>query len=456
MVDIDTLIQIAKDIGPVVFMVIINMCLWPLTRWVLPKIKSRTIQAYFHVILGSILCLILFYSQAFVPVFFAVSSYFIIDYNTKFACFYAALFNTLTNLFYKFKAPDAWEFEVTCIIMVQMQRVIATSINLYNYQHPSKREFYQRLALKEKPSFLNWMAYMLTPMGGSSGPIVEFKLFDYILNIGNRKPISADSLSRQLARRRWFEGIFWSAFNFVFMQYVQISFYSQEFYIKSPAFIKLIFMLLCTCAQACRYFPAWNPVEAALYEVGLAESDLVEDIYDISNMTIVDLLSSPSVGIWLQRWNHSSHIFFKRYLFYPLLDNGYGYNIAHHSVFVASALWHGFEPVYFLVLPEMLCSTVADSTMLRYIPYNKMPTWMKGLYHFWVILSMFNTTSTWWYRSKYAFFFVRKSNNYIGTIIIFTVFVAGELLKLVKKPPPKVRNIKKDDEKAKEEKEKKE
>ena len=293
--------------------------------------------------------------------------------------------------------------------------------------------------MEKKPSLLNWFAYMFTPFGGISGPIFEYKLFEYILDIGNRKPIESSSRSRKTAKSRWLEALFWGTFNYFFFSKVQISFYSQPFYVNANWFVKLILMLACTCGQACKYFPAWSPVEAGIYETGVAECDLIEDYYDVSNLTILDLLKSESIGIWLQRWNHSSHIFFKHYVFYPLLDGGYGYAIAHHSVFIASAIWHGFDPVYYLLLPEMICSTVADNIILRYCPFNEMPFWGKLVYHFWVILAMFNSTSTFWYRTSEAFFFVRRSNNYIGTIITVAVFVFCEILTLVKRPPKRIK-----------------
>lgn len=449
MPDLMFLINSLLDIGVVAFLVVMNAALWPISSFILPKIKSKTAQVYFHLIYGVFLSVVLFKQQIIYPIAFAVISYFVIDKGPVIGCSFALFFNTLTNLIYKLQDTNTWEFEVTCMTMIQFQRICSTSFNIaHGKQETFKRPFYKPFAMKQKPSFLFWFAYLFTPIGAFSGPTFEYNLFDYILDCGNRPKIASNSRSRKMAIRRWLEGILFSVFNVLFMSSVGIGFYSQPFFLKSPTFVRLLLMLVCTCGQACRYFPAWSTIEASIYELGLGESELINDFYDVSNMSIFDLLASNSVGIWLQRWNHSSHIFFKRYLFYPLYDNNYGYAIAHHSVFIASALWHGFEPVYFLVLPEMICSTIADDLILQYLPYEKMPIWLKPIYHFWIILCMFNTTSTWWYRTYDSFFFVRRSVKYLGTIIIFTVFIIMFALSLIK--PPKKRPRKKKEVKVEE------
>lgn len=437
---LDDIINSLREIGVVAFLVFMNVALWPITSIILTRIKSRKVQLCFHLLYGIFLSVVLFRQQIIYPIGFAVLSYFVIDKGPFIGCLFALIFNTGTNLIYKLQDTNTWEFEVTCMTMIQFQRVCSTSFNIAHGKEDSfKRPFYKPLAMKQKPPFLHWFAYLFTPIGAFSGPTFEYILFEYILDVGNRPKIASNSRSRKMAIRRWLEGILFSIFNVFFMKKVGIEFYSQPFFLNSPTFVRLLLMLVCTCGQACRYFPAWSTIEASIYEFGLGESGLVNDFYDVSNMSMFDLLTSNSIGIWLQRWNHSSHIFFKRYLFYPLYDNHYGYAIAHHSVFIASALWHGFEPVYFLVLPEMICSTVADDLILQYLPYEKMPIWLKPIYHFWIILCMFNTTSTWWYRTYDSFFFVRKSVKYLGTIIIFAVFFIMMILSFIKPPKKRTR-----------------
>jgi hypothetical protein len=205
------------------------------------------------------------------------------------------------------------------------------------------------------------------------------------------------------------------------MKYGSLDFYQLPFYLKSPTIIRLFLSLACTAVQAFRYWPAWHPVDAGISEFGLAENDIVEHRDDVSNLSVVELFSSDSISCWLRNWNHSAHIFWKRYLFYPLKDSGWPYQAAHHSTFVASAIWHGWEPVYFLCLPEMAAAVIADELLLRFVDVGKLSPPLRALYGLWVVTAMFTAVSTFWYRSFAAFWFVRRSNRYCGTVVIIAM-----------------------------------
>jgi hypothetical protein len=129
-------------------------------------------------------------------------------------------------------------------------------------------------------------------------------------------------------------------------------------------------------------------------------------------------------------------------LFYPLKDAGVPYFIAHNSTFVGSALWHGFEPVYFLMLPEMIAAVFADELLLKYFPVDKMSRLGRVMYGAWIVGSMYTATSTFWYRTYYAFFFVRNSHCWSGTIMIFTVLIVMGAYSLIVGKPRSARSKK--------------
>jgi hypothetical protein len=222
------------------------------------------------------------------------------------------------------------------------------------------------------------------------------------------------------------------------MKYGEISFYSAPFYVNRPWLIRGVMCVGCTILQSCRYFSAWHPVEAAIYELGLGENELVDDFKDISNGTILDLFDAKSCNEWLRSWNHSAHIFWKRYLFYPLKDSGVPYSIAHHSTFAASAIWHGFHAVYYLCLFEMLGSVIADEILLKNFPLSEMSIFGRVLYFLWEQTVMFTAVCSWWYHTATAFFFVRKTHYFTGSIAIVALLVPMLLYSaLVKKTKPK-------------------
>jgi hypothetical protein len=423
------LLERFRDYGPVAVSSIASIALWPLSRWVLPKIRSRTIHTWSHIVLGLLLACLCFRNEVVIPIGITIITYFTIDLPPVPGCAVALALNTATNIYQKLKDPDeAWAFDITCIVMMQFQRIVCTTLNLadgrkINSGHEPKRDFMKRLALKQKPPFLEWLAYNFTPLGASSGPLFEFKLFELALEVGNREHIKADSRSRGLAIRRWLTAIFWDIFNFLFMKYGEISFYRAPFYVNRPWYIRAVMSIGCTILQSCRYFSAWHPVEAAIYELGLGENDTIEDFKDISNGTLGDLFCAKSCNEWLRSWNYSAHIFWKRYLFYPLKDSGVPYSIAHHATFCSSAIWHGFHAVYYLCLPEMLGSTIADEILLKNFPLSEMSVFGRVLYLLWEQTVMFTAVCSWWYHTAEAFLFVRKTHYFSGSIAVAALFV---------------------------------
>lgn len=427
-------------IGPVFWLCMITISLMPLYRWVLPHIRSKLLHEIFHIATGLFLAKILYRRDALIAIALVVLVYPILHYNPYFVAGVAMLANSGVNLYQKFKDAGAWDFQVTAIVMILFNRIVETSFNLYFGReirdgHTIKRAFNKKFALEKKPTFLEWCAYCLTPMGANSGPVFEFKVFDYVLTVGERPKVSPISRSHKYANYRFLTSIFWSLVNMMFMNKVQISFYSQPWFTSQNVFVRFVMSIGCTIMQMCRYYPAWHPVEAAVYETGVCETQLVDDFFDCSNMGLLQLMKTPSVGAWMQTWNHTSHIFFKRYLFYPLLDGGFGYKIAHNSVFIVSALWHGFEAVYPMCLPELLMSTEADRWLNMYFPSSSRGFVGSALYHSFKVISMLNAISTFWYYSYDAFFFVRKSNGYIGTIITTGTFLFMFVYSRIVKPP---------------------
>lgn len=431
---------IIHTIGPTIVIIVIDILLYPFSRYFIKRF-NRSTNLHIFTIFGSFLVAFMFRMEAIIPVLMGVISYFLLELNPIIPSVFAFLFSSAVHIYCMLKVTKGWQWMVDGITMIIFQKIMMTSIDLYHgrklKQGQKVRPIHSRVALEKKMSLEEWISYIFTPFGSASGPVYCYKVHDFILSVGERPAISDDSVSHKSALKKFISLPFWVLFTFFALKITPISFYKKDFFVNSNVVVRLLLMLVCTFFHTVRYFTAWVSVEAGIYETGVAESGLC-DFDDISNLTIFEVLMSESVGVWLQKWNHSAHIFWKNYFLYPLLDNGVKYSIANPLVFVGSALWHGFYPVYYLVLPEMLAATTADrlihslfgSTSGFALPFKLLNT-------FWIWLSMFDTTASWWYRTYDSFFFVKKSNNYLGTIIVFSVFAVLKIISLFKKPIPK-------------------
>ena len=120
--------------------------------------------------------------------------------------------------------------------------------------------------------------------------------------------------------------------------------------------------MIFTLIQLSRYYPGWQAMEAGYVAAGLNQSKYVLP-EEISNLSFFYVIQSPTSQEWMRRWNHTTHLFWKNYLFTRILASDFSkYNIspglkhqlADNVTFAFSAFWHGFRPVYYLMLPETL------------------------------------------------------------------------------------------------------
>ena len=123
-----------------------------------------------------------------------------------------------------------------------------------------------------------------------------------------------------------------------------------------------------------------------------------------------------------------------------------------------------------MLLTEILAASTADRLINGMFP-NILSSniFVRILYRFWIWMSMMVPTSTWWYRSADAFIFCRKSQSFLGPILIFVVLIIAKILTFfipiktkprkiptkVDKPKEKEEEKEKENEKVVEDKEKK-
>jgi hypothetical protein len=224
----------------------------------------------------------LFGKFVIVPIYIILLSYALIDGNPIVCIVFAVFINSATNLYEKLKEPGGWEFALSCLVMVQFLKIVSATINVADGRRLTKclklkRSFSDKPSLASKPSFLEWSAYMVSPYGIISGPFFEFQLFEIGLDVGIRDHINPDSPSRRRATLRCFSGIFWALFNIAFMKYGAIKIYSMPFHLNSPLLVRSVLSICCTSVQSWRYWSAWDPVDAGLCELGLAENDIIEN-----------------------------------------------------------------------------------------------------------------------------------------------------------------------------------
>ena len=426
------------------------MFLWPISVFVFPKLKSRKSAAIVHLIYGLIMCYFLFQTRIMFAIATAVVAYPFLECRPLYVFILAAIMNSATHIYHLVFAQKSWSMEVTGTCIVIFQKIVSVCFNLYDGRAIKKGEkmghrHFEPYALYQKPSFLEWMAYCLTPYGGSTGPFIEFKMFELSLTDHEREHIKSDSKDRKMAMFRYFGSICWALATLVGFKYAKLSVYYTENYLNANIIVRVISLIGITMMQAIKYFSAWWACEAAFFEFGFMSSPLSDgkDDFCFSNLSFGRVLMSTNTGEWMQRWNHSAHLFWKYYLFCRILGAKFSfgkleklrYSIAHNAVFIASAMWHGFKPVYYLVLPELLISMHTDKILNKKWPVTKdsgfVNVWLHRLF---TIFTMLSSTSTWWFSTSAAFFYVRNTVKWVPQIFSVVVLIIVSVIPGAPKP----------------------
>jgi hypothetical protein len=291
--------------------------------------------------------------------------------------------------------------EITGPTMMIFQKVISLCFNLVDGRElkAGKTLRHQRFYIyqvSEKPSLYEFFAYCLTPFGGQTGPLLEFRLWSYLMDAPLRHRVAADSQDRSLSLRYLLYSLLHAGFELTLGKYVTYRLYLTDFYISMPWFVKVVLMYVVANAAAARYYVVWHAVNASVIELGLLSSGFATED-DFSQYTLLWVLESLSISEWCQRWNHSTHVFWKNYLYLRMLDAGMGWTIANGVVFLFSSSWHGFKAAYYMILFETLIGMIVDVRLSKVFPVTHEDVlWKRTVKAGWVSVVMLSAASGWW------------------------------------------------------------
>lgn len=422
---------------------IISLGLYPMARFVFPLIKNKYISAIIHIIYGEFLSFVLFgVKDSVIMIVFILASYFLLFLDPIKAGIIGFAMTMATHI-YIYLQGVSWALDITGLSMVCFQKLYSLSWNLKDAQDiRDKKEVRKRmaqLAVDKRPDIIIYYAYLITPYGGFTNPFIEFKTFDYMINRGNRtEPLTAED--KYLSLKRFIQAYVLSGFVAVTMPYIKWENYESEWFLNLNVVFKVFAIGILTSMTVVRYFCSWWVVESGYYGFGLASSNIFGNVKDeVSNLSLFEVLDSRSCQDWMRRWNHTTHLFFKNYIYARLLGAGYSPTVGNLAVFIGSSAWHGCRPVYFIILPEAYIIMQVDRIFCRKFPAKNL---------FWIIihdlftsLSMLYSTSTWFYPWLGEFLHIRKSVYCFPTVFSICLYF---VLKFIPSPKKEEKEIKKD------------
>ena len=422
------IVDILSNLSTVVILMVFNAGLYPMAKWVFPRIKNRNINALIHLVYGLTMSFMMFgYFDTTIMIIFIVVAYFLLYLRPLYASLICFGMTMLTHLYIVMQGVS-WALDITGLSMVVFQKLCSLSFNIQDGRKIAEgteklHPHWVQAAVLEKPNIFIFFAYCITPYGSFSNPFIEFKVFDYMLNIGSRKEPLTDE-DNKLALKRFIEAYICSAVTQISFSYVGYEKFESDWYYALPLIVRLYVIVLNTLFTVIRYFCSWWAVESGLYAFGLASSGIFPTVKtDISNLSMLEVLDSRSVQEWFRRWNHSTHLFWKNYLYTRMRACGYSSSLGNVAVFVCSMSWHGCRPVYLMMLPEAFIFMETDKILLKKFPLTEHSSiWAILMHDIFVSTSMLYVTSTFFYPWVHEFFHVRKTVYFFPTI--FSIVMA--------------------------------
>jgi hypothetical protein len=258
--------------------------------------------------------------------------------------------------------------------MVFMQKVVSLAFNLRDGREVARgatpaQPRWTPVAVTRMPRLTHFLAWLYTPVGSFSLPFIEYAPFAFTLET---------TTLGQGRRAQSLKCAFWSALNAAYIltlmrRITWESTYGAEWFQALHPIVRSFFCPVFTAAWLGRYFAPTLLCDAMAANTGLYDSGLVPES-EMSNHTMLWTLRSERVMDWYQKWNHTTHIFWKNYLLKRLLNAKVPRTIAIWSVYMASMLWHGVRPVYLSLLPEAMLIAEIDQVWDK-----RMCTWIRPL-----------------------------------------------------------------------------
>uniref|UniRef100_A0A6B2L3V2 Uncharacterized protein n=1 Tax=Arcella intermedia TaxID=1963864 RepID=A0A6B2L3V2_9EUKA len=247
------------------------------------------------------------------------------------------------HIYRQWTAYLSWTFDVTMQLMIVVQKLTTFGYNLYDgTKNPKPTPDQQKYAIKELPSYLEFLGWIYMPSNFSMGPTMEFNEYRDVVE-GNYPKTNILPALKML-------GI--AVICLVISQggsiYFPISLMKDEEFLKNNSALAIHFTALIVAFIArFKYYFGFKVSEGAAVMAGLGyrkdEKTMKEDWEGMSNMDILRFETSYSFRDSSNAWNTKTSLWLRR-----LVYDRVRAPMNLYAVYALSAFWHGFYPGYYL------------------------------------------------------------------------------------------------------------
>lgn len=394
---------------------------YPIARWVLPHIKTRKKSIIFHITFGMGMCALLYKTGLISALIMLIIGYCILDKNPYIVLLISYSMNFLILLQIYFPNHP----RVCNLARMIFFKTVATSFNLYDGKKADSKDikFTKRQKvcyLTKKPTFYEWLAYCFTPFGAVAPSFYEFRLFNLILDLGEKqRKISEESRLKALNCLKQ-SSLYFSIY-FGFRHYFGFSFYKSDFFLSFNVFVRIFLVLFLGAIIYSRFFMQWKAVDAGLFQAGFLDSGILDED-EFTSLSLFNLLSKKKISEFGKAFNHTVNLFRSNYLSSRSNDSGLNQSLYNGISFVLKPFLKGPYGGYFLGVFEKKLFVTAEKFIQILAPnYTENFLWVE--YAFTQIFMIANKASI-RFKTIYAFI-------YVNFVILFFFWICASVIIVV-------------------------
>jgi lysophospholipid acyltransferase len=287
-----------------------------------------------------------------------------------------------------------WTLDWTLVAMITTQKVMGVAYNVQDGVDPNATEEQKARSVKQLPSLLEFLSFILFPANLTIGPSFEYA--DYIAFAEGRLKSPAPYLPGVY---RLVQGLFFFvAHTAINMKFAVVPMLSDKSFPGSGNILeRYAAVWIGLISHRFKYYFGWKIAEGAACMSGLGYSGVDKATgrhrwERLENIDVWGYEASQSLRQSSQAWNKTTNLWLRRYVY----DRS-PQSVSLFFTYLVSAFWHGFYPGYYMFfLSIALCSTVHRQVRRTIRPRfmaadGKTPGPYKPLYD---VLSVIATSAT--------------------------------------------------------------
>eukprot|EP00357_Protocruzia_adherens_P012722 CAMPEP_0114990034 /NCGR_PEP_ID=MMETSP0216-20121206/10546_1 /TAXON_ID=223996 /ORGANISM="Protocruzia adherens, Strain Boccale" /LENGTH=476 /DNA_ID=CAMNT_0002353113 /DNA_START=20 /DNA_END=1450 /DNA_ORIENTATION=+ len=435
-------------------MIVCVLVAYPL-GWIFYLIRNVTLRKLFGTGVGVFLQVYMFGSSIWLPFVSTTISYLLMTLlprrkQVTFVFAYALGLNSVLHVYRMYTDYGGWNMDISLIQMILTLKMISSSFSYKDGSYEPKELLpdQARLAIRDTPSYFDYLGFMFFFSVCIVGPSTEYK--DYEDTVYQRGAYTGCPLPILPSLFSLVYSFFCIGVMLTLMPRFPIEYLVTEEYAEHDFLYKVFYYTIAMIAWRYKYYVPWLMTQGAVQASGLGYNGYDKE----KGHTFDKVVGCDPMGVELEInprfmiecWNTAVQVWLKKYIYnrvayQKLTKDGKPANTgpAAFLTFGVSAFWHGFYPCYYLSFVQFFFITESCKIIFR---LSQRVSWMRLNAFTWLICFLVAHAATCTLGITFILLFATKIFKFYSAIhfwvaggcVLFWMFLQFVSTVIVKKP----------------------